>query len=78
MPQNVSWERVSNKLPPMTYDLIEALETEKRRFGGPQGSEALLRVLGRKATSVGKDNPCFESGVSSMTSFQGTRMPSLR
>ena len=32
MPQTVSWERVSNKLPRIYYDLIEALEAEKRRF----------------------------------------------
>jgi glucosyl-3-phosphoglycerate synthase len=32
MPQTVSWERVSNKLPMIFYDLIEALEEEKRRF----------------------------------------------
>ena len=32
MPQTVSWERVSNKLPRIYYDLIEAVEEEKRRF----------------------------------------------
>ncbi len=32
MPQTVSWERVSNKLPRIFYDLIEAVESEKRRF----------------------------------------------
>lgn len=32
MPQTVSWERVSNKLPRIYYDLIEALEAEKMRF----------------------------------------------
>lgn len=32
MPQTVSWERVSNKLPRIFYDLIEAVENEKRRF----------------------------------------------
>ncbi len=32
MPQTVSWERVSNKLPQIFYDLIEAVESEKRRF----------------------------------------------
>ncbi len=32
MPQTVSWERVSNKLPKIYYDLIEAVEEEKRRF----------------------------------------------
>ena len=32
MPQTVSWERVSNKLPRIYYDLIESLESEKRRF----------------------------------------------
>jgi glucosyl-3-phosphoglycerate synthase len=32
MPQTVSWERVSNKLPNIFYDLIEVLEEEKRRF----------------------------------------------
>jgi glucosyl-3-phosphoglycerate synthase len=31
-PQTVSWERVSNKLPKIYYDLIEAVEDEKRRF----------------------------------------------
>ncbi|MBN2125716.1 MAG: hypothetical protein JW821_15575 [Deltaproteobacteria bacterium] len=31
-PQTVSWERVSNKLPRIFYDLIEAVEDEKRRF----------------------------------------------
>ena len=32
MPQTVSWERVSNKLPKIFYDLIEVVEGEKRRF----------------------------------------------
>jgi len=32
MPQTVSWERVSNKLPRIFYDLIEVVEMEKRRF----------------------------------------------
>ena len=32
MPQTVSWERVSNKLPSIFYDLIDVLEEEKRRF----------------------------------------------
>jgi glucosyl-3-phosphoglycerate synthase len=31
-PQTVSWERVSNKLPQIFYDLIEVVESEKRRF----------------------------------------------
>ncbi|RLB11748.1 MAG: hypothetical protein DRH11_03445 [Deltaproteobacteria bacterium] len=31
-PQTVSWERVSNKLPRIYYDLIEAVENEKRHF----------------------------------------------
>jgi len=31
-PQTVSWERVSNKLPGIFYDLIEVVESEKRRF----------------------------------------------
>ena len=31
-PKTVSWERVSNKLPRIFYDLIEAVEHEKRRF----------------------------------------------
>ena len=31
-PQTVSWERVYNKLPKISYDLIEAMEQEKRRF----------------------------------------------
>jgi len=31
-PQTVSWERVSNKLPRIFYDLIEVVENEKRRF----------------------------------------------
>lgn len=31
-PQTVSWERVSNKLPRIFYDLIEAVEAEKQRF----------------------------------------------
>jgi len=31
-PQTVSWERVSNKLPRIYYDLIEAVEAEKKRF----------------------------------------------
>jgi glucosyl-3-phosphoglycerate synthase len=32
MPQTVSWERVSNKLPRIFYDLIEVVESEKRLF----------------------------------------------
>lgn len=32
MPQTVSWERVSNKLPNIYYDLIEAVENEKQRY----------------------------------------------
>ena len=32
IPQTVSWERVSNKLPRIFYDLIEVVEDEKRRF----------------------------------------------
>ncbi len=32
MPQTVSWERVSNKLPRIFYDLIEVVENEKRLF----------------------------------------------
>jgi glucosyl-3-phosphoglycerate synthase len=32
MPQTVSWERVSDKLPRIFYDLIEVVEQEKRRF----------------------------------------------
>ena len=32
MPQTVSWERVSNKLPRVFYDLIEVVEGEKGRF----------------------------------------------
>ena len=32
MPQTVSWERVSNKLPGIFYELIEVVEEEKRRF----------------------------------------------
>jgi glucosyl-3-phosphoglycerate synthase len=32
MPQTVSWERLSNKLPRVFYDLIEVVESEKRRF----------------------------------------------
>lgn len=31
-PQTVSWERVSNKLPQIFYDLIEVVEREKRRY----------------------------------------------
>jgi glucosyl-3-phosphoglycerate synthase len=31
-PKTVSWERVSNKLPRIFYDLVEAVEDEKRRF----------------------------------------------
>jgi glucosyl-3-phosphoglycerate synthase len=31
-PQTVSWERVSNRMPTIFYDLIEAVEGEKRRF----------------------------------------------
>ena len=32
MPQTVSWERVSNKLPHIYYDLIEVVEDEKRLY----------------------------------------------
>ncbi|UCF74099.1 MAG: hypothetical protein JSW35_04350 [Deltaproteobacteria bacterium] len=32
IPQTVSWERVSNKLPRIFYDLVEVVEQEKRRF----------------------------------------------
>ncbi len=32
MPQTVSWERVSNKLPRIFFDLIDVMESEKRRF----------------------------------------------
>jgi glucosyl-3-phosphoglycerate synthase len=32
IPQTVSWERVSNKLDRIFYDLIEVVEAEKRRF----------------------------------------------
>ena len=32
MPQTVSWERVSNKLPRIFYDLIDVVEQEKKRF----------------------------------------------
>ncbi len=32
MPQTVSWERVSNKLPKIFYDLIDVVEQEKKRF----------------------------------------------
>jgi len=32
MPQTVSWERVSNKLPDIFYDLIEVVEDEKRLY----------------------------------------------
>jgi glucosyl-3-phosphoglycerate synthase len=32
IPQTVSWERVHNKLPTIYYDLIEVVESEKRRF----------------------------------------------
>ena len=31
-PKTVSWERVSNKLPRIFYDLVEVVENEKRRF----------------------------------------------
>ena len=31
-PQTVSWERVTNKLPQIFYDLIEVVEEEKQRF----------------------------------------------
>lgn len=31
-PQTVSWERVYNKLPQVSYDLIDVVEQEKRRF----------------------------------------------
>jgi glucosyl-3-phosphoglycerate synthase len=32
MPQTVSWERVSNKLPRIFFDLIDVVESEKGRF----------------------------------------------
>jgi len=32
MPQTVSWERVENKIPRIYFDLIDAVEEEKRRF----------------------------------------------
>ena len=32
MPQTVSWERVSNKMPKIFYDLVEVVEQEKKRF----------------------------------------------
>ncbi len=32
MPQTVSWERISSKLPRIFFDLIEVIEDEKRRF----------------------------------------------
>jgi len=32
IPQTVSWERVTNKLPRIVYDLIDVMEREKRRF----------------------------------------------
>ena len=32
MPQTVSWERVTNKLPQILFDLVEVVESEKRRF----------------------------------------------
>jgi glucosyl-3-phosphoglycerate synthase len=32
MPQTVSWERISNKLPRIFYDIIEVVESEKIRF----------------------------------------------
>jgi len=32
IPQTVSWERVSKKLPRIFYDLIDAVEAEKKRF----------------------------------------------
>ena len=32
MPQTVSWERISNKLPRIFYDIIEVVENEKIRF----------------------------------------------
>ena len=32
LPQTVSWERVSNKLPNIYYDLVEVVEQEKRRL----------------------------------------------
>jgi len=35
-PQTVSWERVSNKMPRIFYDLIEVVESEKRRFSSRQ------------------------------------------
>ena len=31
-PQTVSWERVYNKLPRISYELIEVVEQEKQRF----------------------------------------------
>jgi len=31
-PQTVSWERVSNKLPRIFFDIVEVMESEKRRF----------------------------------------------
>ncbi len=33
-PQTVSWERVYSKLPGISYELIEVVEQEKRRFSG--------------------------------------------
>lgn len=32
VPQTVSWERITNKLPRVFYELIEVVEKEKRRF----------------------------------------------
>lgn len=32
IPQTVSWERVSKKLPRIFYDLVDAVEEEKQRF----------------------------------------------
>ena len=32
MPKTVSWERVTNKLPQILFDLVEVVESEKRRF----------------------------------------------
>ena len=33
-PQTVSWERVYNKLPGISYELIEVVEQEKHRYSG--------------------------------------------
>ena len=32
MPQTVSWERVTNKLPQILYDIVDVVENEKQRF----------------------------------------------